>query len=156
MKVENLTVSSKVMHHGLTVLDFLEEATQRRVPGLPFADEQGRIIGRISVRDVYKSVAVPDNLINFAGAIGDLTDQLDLTDEQISKLMASPVEDFLLEKMPKVTPHSSAVKALAIMEAHNSNYVFCFDESEYKGIVTRLDLTRKMLKCFKKSRKKQG
>ena len=69
------------------------------VPGLPYVDDRDQITGRISIRDVYKRIAVPDNLLNLADAMGDQTDKLDLPEIRVMEIMASPVEAFLLEKM---------------------------------------------------------
>jgi CBS domain-containing protein len=117
------------------------------VPGLPYADEQGNIVGRISIRDVYKHMAVPDYLLRVVDALGDTTDSLDLPEMKVMETMALPVETYLLEHMPTVSPRSSVVKALALMEVHNSGYVFLIDGNEYKGVITRMIIARRMLTC---------
>jgi len=156
MKLENIAVSTNVMHHGMTLRDFFEEALLSKVPGLPFADEEGQIVGRISLRNVYKKLAVPDNLLNFADMIGDQTDNLDLEEIKVTEALAKPVEEFLLDKMPTVSPRSSIVKALTIMEVYNSSYLFLIDEGKYKGVVTRMDLARRMLGCIKEHENKSS
>ena len=156
MKLENISISTNIMHHGSTVYDFFEEAMRCHVPGLPYADKEGRIVGRMSVRNVYKSLAVPDYLLRVAGMIGDHADNLEPPELKIAEFMAAPIEDFLLEEMPTVSSQSTAVKALAIMELYNSSYVFLFDEGQYKGVVTRMNLARRMLECFKEHEKKKA
>jgi CBS domain-containing protein len=117
------------------------------VPGLPYANGQDQIIGRISIRDVYKRIAVPDNLLLFADALGDQTDNLDLAEMKVMEMMQMPVEDFLLENMPAVSPRSSIVKALALMELHNSSYVFLIEDGAYIGVVTRMVIAQRMMAC---------
>lgn len=147
MKLQNIAIATSIMHQGQTLRDFFEEALKCKVPGLPYADQSGNISGRISLRNVYKNLAVPDNLLNFADIIGDQTDMLDLEEIKISKALAKPVEEFVLDGIPTVSPRSSIVKALTIMEMHNSSYVFLIDEEEYKGVVTRMVLADRMLSC---------
>ena len=123
-------------------------AARCNVPGLPFVDEQDRIVGRVSVRDVYKHIAVPDSILRLADAMGDLTDRLDLSERRVLKAFAMPVENFVLENIPTVSPKSALVKALAIMEAYNTHYIFLIEDGEYKGVVTRMVIANRMLECL--------
>lgn len=149
MKLELLAVMTDVMRKGMTLRDFFEEAARCNVPGLPYVDEQDRIAGRISVRDVYKRIAVPDNILALADAVGDKTDRLDLSEKRVLRAFARPVERYLLENIPHVSPKSSLVKALIIMEAHNTHYIFLIEDGEYKGVVTRMVIANRMLDCLK-------
>jgi len=66
---------------------------------------------------------------------------------RVTEALALPVENFLLKNIPSVSPRSSIVKALALMEAHNTSYIFLIEEGEYKGVVTRMVIARRMLAC---------
>jgi CBS domain-containing protein len=147
MKLEHLSITTGLMRKGMTMRDFFEEAVRCNVPGLPYVNAQDQIIGRISIRDVYKRIAVPDNLLLFADALGDQTDNLDLAEMKVMEMMQMPVEDFLLENMPAVSPRSSIVKALALMELHNSSYVFLIEDGAYIGVVTRMVIAQRMMAC---------
>jgi len=149
MKLERLAVMTRVMRKGMTLRDFFEEAARCNVPGLPYVDEQNRIAGRISVRDVYKHIAVPDSFLGLADAMGDQTDRLDLSERKILKAFALPVETYLLENIPHVSPNSAIVKALTLMEAHNTHYIFLIEDGAYTGVVTRMVIANRMLECLK-------
>jgi predicted transcriptional regulator len=128
------------------------------VPGLPYVDEHDHIIGRISIRDVYKCIAVPDNILRIADAMGD-GDQmgnLDMPEMKALEVMATPVENYLLEKIPTVSPSSTVVKALALMEVHNSSYIFLIEDGQYKGVVTRMIIAKRMLECVLEMERKKG
>lgn len=156
MKLERLAIMTGFMRHGMTVRDFFQEAVRCNVPGLPYVDDRGQITGRISVRDVYKRIAVPDNLLNLADAMGDQTDKLDLPEIRVMEIMASPVETFLLENIPSVSPRSTIVKALALMEVHNSSYIFLIENGVYEGVVTREVIARRMLDCVLEMERNKG
>lgn len=145
MRVERLAVMTKVMRKGMTLRDFFEEAARCNVPGLPYADEQGRIVGRVSVRDVFKHIAVPSSVVRLADAMGDQTDKLDLSERKVLNALALPIETHLLGNIPVVSPSSAVVKALAIMEAYNTHYVFLIEEGTYVGVVTRMLIAKRML-----------
>ena len=155
MKVERLAVMTGLMRKGMTLRDFFEEAVRCNVPGLPFVDD-GHIIGRISVRHTFKMIAVPDSILRLAAAVGDQTDRLDLSEKRVLEALALPVETYLLEKTPTVSPRSALVKALAIMEAYNSSYVFLIEDGEYRGVVTRMIIARRMLESLKELERSRG
>ena len=156
MKLAHLSIPTRVMRPGNTLRDFFLETARRNVPGLPYVDEQGRLIGRISIRDVYRRIAVPDHLLRLADALGDQTDHLDLPEIQVVEMLARPVEDFRLENIPTVSPRSSIVKALALMEVHNSSYVFLLEGEAYQGVVTRMVIAKRMIECVMKQEEKGG
>lgn len=147
MKLAHLSIETGVMRDGMSLRDFFQEAVRCNVPGLPYVDDQDQIIGRVSIRDVYKRVAVPDNLLRLADAMGDSVDNLDLPDMKVLEIFARPARDFILTGLPSVSPSSPIVKALALMEVHNSSYIFLIDNGEYKGVVTRMVIAKRMLTC---------
>ena len=148
MKLERLAVTTETMRAGMTLRQFFEEAVRSNVPGLPFVDETNRIIGRVSVRDVFKHIAIPPSVVALAGAVGDRTDRLDLSEKKILRALASPVDKFVLDEVPAVSPYSSLVKALAIMEAYNTHYIFLIDQGDYVGVVTRMVIAERMLEVL--------
>lgn len=158
MKLERLATMTGFMRHGMTLRDFFQETVRCNVPGLPYVDEHDHIIGRISIRDVYKCIAVPDNILRIADAMGD-GDQmgnLDMPEMKALEVMATPVENYLLEKIPTVSPSSTVVKALALMEVHNSSYIFLIEDGQYKGVVTRMIIAERMLECVLEMERKKG
>ena len=136
---------TEVMRKGMSLRTFFQEAVRCNVPGLPFVDENDHIIGRISIRDVFKHIAVPSSYLRVVDAMGDQTDRLDISEQRILKALAQPVEAHLLENIPTVSPASSLVKGLAIMEAYNTHYVFLVEDGKYMGVVTRMVIANRLL-----------
>lgn len=145
MRIERLAHMTEVMRKGMTLRHFLEEAVRTNVPGLPYVDEHDRIVGRISVRDVFKKIALHDGYVRLADAMGDQTNKLDMSEKRILKTLAAPVEKYMLENIPTVSPDSAIVKALAIMEAYNTHYIFLIEDGAYVGVVTRMVIAERML-----------
>jgi predicted transcriptional regulator len=156
MKLEHLAVMTGFMRKGMTMRDFFEEAVRCNVPGLPFVDDRDQIVGRISIRDVYKYIAVPDYLLTVADVMGDQTDRLDLPQIEVMHAMTLPVDTCLLENIPTVSPRSSIVKALALMEVHNTSYIFLIENGVYNGVVTRMVIAKRMLECVKEIEQNRG
>ena len=139
---------TEVMRKGLTLRDFFEEIARCHVPGLPFVDENGHIIGRISVRDVFDRIAIPDRYRRLVDAIGDQTDRLDLSEKRIQRSLTRPVERYVLDSIPSVTPASSLIKALAIMEAYDTHYIFLLEDDKYMGVITRMVIAERLLEAL--------
>ncbi len=156
MKLEHMSIPTVQMRKGMTLLDFFEECASRNVPGLPYVDDRGEMIGRISMRHVYKHMAIPDHVLRVARMLGDQTDRLDLPEMKVLETLEKPVETYLLESIPSVSPRSSIVKALAIMELCNTSYVFLVDDDGYKGVVTRMLIAKRMLECVHMQVKEAG
>ena len=72
------------------------------------------------------------------------------------EVMATPVENYLLEKIPTVSPSSTVVKALALMEVYNSSYIFLIEDGQYKGVVTRMIIAKRMLECILEMERNKG
>ena len=68
-----------------------------------------------------------------------------MSERKILNALALPIETHLLGNMPVVSPSSAVVKALAIMEAYNTHYVFLIEEGTYVGVVTRMLIAKRML-----------
>ena len=136
---------TKVMRKGMSLREFFEEAVRCNVPGLPFVDEHNHIVGRVSIRDVFKRIAVPSSYLRVVDAMGDQTDRLDMSEQRILNRLARPVETYLLENIPTVSPASSLIKALAIMEAYNTHYIFLIEDGAYMGVVTRMVIANRLL-----------
>ena len=149
MKLEHLSIATGVMRKGMTLRDFFEECVRCNVPGLPYVADGDRVVGRISIRHVYKQMAIPDHLVKVAYVLGDQTDELDLPEMKVIETLAQPVEISLLENIPSVSPRSSIVKALAIMEMFNTSYIFLVENGRYTGLVTRMVIAHRMLLCVK-------
>ena len=136
---------TEIMREGMSLRHFFEEAVRCNVPGLPYVDKHDHIIGRISIRDVFKRLAVPSSYLRLADAMGDQTDRLDMSEKRILESLALPVENYLLENIPSVSPASSLIKALAIMEAYNTHYIFLIEDEKYMGVVTRMVIAERLL-----------
>ena len=145
MKLRNLAVRTRMIRAGMTLRDVFEECIGRSVPGLPFADASGTIVGRISIRDVFKRTCIPDYMVKAAHVLGDHIDFVNIPESYAAQVLAMPAESYVLQNIAHVTSESPVVKALAIMEKFGTGYIFLIDEGQYQGVVTRMSIARRML-----------
>ncbi len=145
MKLEKLMIPTGVMRAGMTVGDLFRECAERHVPGLPFVDANDRVVGRVSLRDVLKRTCIPPFVLKAAHMLGDELPNVNIPEVQVRSLLTRPVEEFVLEHLAHLSSRSAVLKALALMELHNTSYLFLIDNDTYLGVVTRMTVVRRML-----------
>jgi hypothetical protein len=60
VKLNELIVPTAVATPGVSVETLFRECAAKQMPGLPFRDASGRIIGKASIRHVLKMTCIPD------------------------------------------------------------------------------------------------
>lgn len=145
MKLLDVVIQTKTATSGMTVRDAFKECAERNVPGLPFVDDLGNVAGRVSIRHTLKMTCIPEFMIKAAHLLGDAIDHVALKDDEIESVLDLAVDEFVLEDVTHLSPKTPIVKALSVMEYHNTGYVFLCDNNHYRGIVTRMGIARVML-----------
>ncbi len=146
MELLDIVIPTAVAKTGMTIGEVFEECVKQNVPGIPFCDENNKVVGRVSMRHAFKVSATPGYMVKAAHLLGDDIWHLSTSKIEVKKLLDMPVESFVLENIATVSASSPLVKALSIMEKYNSGYVFLIDEGVYEGIVTRMGIASLMLK----------
>jgi CBS domain-containing protein len=145
MRLTDVAIPTGVVRAGMTVAEVFRECVTRNVPGLPFCDPSGRVVGRASVRHTLKLTCIPEHVVRGAHMLGDAIDGVAIPEAQIRAVLNQAIDPFVLAEFVTVSPASPVVKALSVMEHFNSGYVFLLDGERYAGIVTRLGIVRLML-----------
>lgn len=146
MKLSNLIIPTPVAKAGTPMADVFRECVELQLSGLPFMDADGRISGRISLRNTLKLTCIPTYVSNYAHMLGD-DDLSCLTDPEAhaAHVMQMPAEEVVLEKIVSINSGATVVKALGMMEEYNTSYLFVIDDGEYKGVITRMGIAKRML-----------
>ena len=145
MNLNDVLIPTRVAYSGMTIGEVFEECIAKGVQAIPFQNAEGVIIGRISMRHVFRLAYLSTDVLNAAHLLGDQLNHLDMSEVNVRELFNQPAERYLIDNIPTLTPRSPLIKAIAIMEKYNTSYIFVFD-GEYKGIVTRFGIARILLK----------
>ena len=146
VRLLDIAVSTGVAKAGMTIGHVFKECVLHNVPGIPYCDENNKVIGRISIRHTLKVSSTPGYMVGAAHLLGDDIWHLSTSKIEARNLLDMPAEKFILENIATVTAASPIVKALAIMEQFNTGYIFLIDSGVYEGIVTRMGIAELMLK----------
>ena len=149
MKLTNILIPTKVAHAGMLVHDMFEECARKHVSGLPFRDANGKIIGRVSLRNTFKLSCLPEYMVEMAYVLGDQLSCLEDAEAKARAVLCSPIERFVMKNFNAIDSGSPVMRALAIMEKKDTSYLFIIDDGEYKGTVTTQGIAKRMLEVEK-------
>jgi len=147
VNVEQVLIATMVAKAGMTVRELFEECDRANTPGLPFCDAGEQIIGRVTLKNVLKHGCLPEYVVEMAHILGEQFSNLQDIQAEVELLLDSTVDQYKQEPHLSITPTSSAVKALAMMEREDTSYIFVVDEGRYKGTVTIHHLASMLAGC---------
>ncbi len=142
MKIKHISTPTKIARPGMRVREAVTECVERDVPGLPFIDSEGNLSGRFSVRHLFLLCCIPQDILQGAHLLGDDIEDLDFPHIKSDELMEKTVDEFILSDVIRLSPNFQAIKALAIMEQYNTEYLFVTEDDAYQGVVTRLSIAK--------------
>jgi CBS domain-containing protein len=142
MNLEQILIPTKVAKPGMILSEVFAECIRANIPGIPFCDAQGRITGRLTLKNILKKACLPEYMVELARILGDQLSCMEDMEAKAKQLLNNPVTPYVLEPHISLTSDSPAVKALAIMEQNDTSYVFVVDEGRYKGVITIQGLAR--------------
>jgi CBS domain-containing protein len=142
MKLKQISIPTRVARPGMSVGEAMRECVERDVPGIPFMDGEGRIASRFSVRHMFLLCCIPEDIIQGAHLLGDDIEALEFPHIKADELMEKKVDDYIFPDAIQLSPNFQAIKALAIMEQYNTEYLFVTEDEEYQGVVTRLSIAK--------------
>ena len=145
MKLENIIIPTGVARTGMQVGEVFRECVRSQVPRLPFVDDSGTVTGYVSIRKTIQQVWIPDFVVTYADLLGDNLEHLSVPENHARQVLQLPVDRFVRPDFTAIDSASPVVKAVALMEKHDTNHVFIIDNNHYKGIVTVDGLARRML-----------
>ena len=136
MLPEKILIRTKVARAGMTVRDVFRECLHAHVQSLPYCDQEGKIVGRVTLKNIINRSIVPAHMAELAHVIGPRMSAFDEMERRMKEVFDDPVEPYVQEAHASIYSDSVLMKALAIMEHHDTSYLFVIDNGEYKGTLT--------------------
>jgi len=145
MKLDDLIVPTAVATPGMTVETLFRECAAKQVPGIPFRDASGRITGKASIRHVLKMNCIPDYMVKHAALLGNELSSLTIEAEKARLMLRQTVDTFVLPDMAIVGRDAAMAKALAVMERHDTTYLFVIDGDQYHGCISIMGIAEAII-----------
>ena len=151
MLVRDAIIHTRVVRPGMAVRDVFDECGRVHVQALPFVDKDGRLTGRVTLKNVMKIACLPEHMVHTAPLLGSFLSCVDNAQDKIKELLPSPVDAYVRQSHVWIGSAEPAIKALAIMEKNDTSYLFVVDDGEYQGIVTIQGIAAKMSEMYAES-----
>ncbi|MCP3851847.1 MAG: hypothetical protein GY694_16670 [Gammaproteobacteria bacterium] len=152
--ISDIIIPTSTVKYDETVKDMFKYCIEANVPALPYRDQDGLIQGFISLKRVMGKDCLPNYLVELAGILHNDMNCTRQALEKIHTLFTNPVQDYIESPFHFIASDTILIRAVALMEQHDASFLFvadCSDDTEkshcdYKGIITRLSVAKKMLK----------
>lgn len=144
MLVSDTIIPTGVLRPGMQVRDAFAECGRAHVQALPFVDATGRLVGRITLKNVMKLGCLPEHMVDAAPLLGSFLSCVTNSREKVGQLLASEVDPYVQRLHVLIGPDEPAIKALAIMERNDTSYLFVVADGEYQGIITIQGIAERM------------
>jgi len=142
--IDQILVPTMIIEPGMLVMDLFQECGRAQVQALPYRDEQGRLSGRITLKNVLRVSCLPDYMVELASLLGSQLSCVDNAEAKAREILRNPVEPFI-QPLPKTIESSAAlIKAVALMEQSDTSYIFVVDDGEYRGVITIQGIVNQM------------
>lgn len=149
MDLIKFVVPTPVASPGMTVREVFEACAQADVPGIPFRNAAGRIVGKASIRHILRETCIPSFMIDNARVLGDELNGLRVPEIRARRILDMTLDEFVLPRMAVITPQSPISKALAVMEHHDTTYLFVIDkDNKYHGTVSIMKVASRILELY--------
>jgi predicted transcriptional regulator len=130
----------------MTTDDLVRYLSEREISGAPVVDNQGHLIGVVSMTDIGRHLAEPSE---FASSVPsefyrDTADDLTLEDlgQRYVEARAATVRDVMTPAIHQVSVNAPVAEAARLMVDHHIHRLVVIQGKEPVGIITSMDLLR--------------
>lgn len=138
MKTDIITVNK-----NQTYREVVKILLKKRLSGLPVVDDQGKLVGLISEKDLFR-VLYPFYRSFYEHP--ELYMDLEEREDKICEIADDPIAKFMTKEVYVISPEAPIMKAGALMLAKNVNRLPVVENGKLVGLVTRRDIYHAVLK----------
>jgi len=136
MDVESVMIHTEVAHSGMLVRELFEACSRAGVQALPYRDERGKISGRVTLKNVLRLSCLPAYVVQMASILSAQMSCVENAEEKAREILGCTVDAYVQELPKTIAASAPLIKALALMEQHDTSYIFVVDDGTYRGTIT--------------------
>lgn len=136
MDVESVMIRTEIAHPGMMVREMFQVCGRAGVQALPFAENGGRITGRVTLKNILRLSCLPQYVVDMAPMLNSAMSCVENAEDKAREILCTPVEPYVQGVHQSIVSDAPLIKALALMEAHDTSYIFVVDDGLYRGIIT--------------------
>lgn len=89
---------------------------------------------------------LPEYIVVMASVLGPQMSYVENAEAKAHEIMCKPVEPYVPSLHDTINSGAPLLNALALMEQHDTSYLFVVDDGEYKGMVTVSAIANAMIR----------
>lgn len=136
MLSDELLIVTRVARPGMRVRDVFRECLAAHVQALPYCDGSGRMTGRVTLKHIVNTEIVPAHVAALSHVVDDRHPTFERLERRVPAILDHRIEDYVQEPHPSIGSETQLMKALAMMEYHDTSYLFVVDAGVYRGTLT--------------------
>jgi CBS domain-containing protein len=144
MDMESVLIPTIVVRPGMRVREVFVECGRAQVQALPYVDQDGRLAGRITLKNVLRVSCLPEHIVELAALLGPRLSCVGNAAAKAREILRSPVDPYVQELHRTISSSAPLIKALALMEQQDTSYLFVVDDGVYRGVVSIQGLAARM------------
>ncbi len=136
MDVESVMIKTEIAHPGMMVHELFHACGDAGVQALPFADDGVHVTGRVTLKNVLRLSCLPQYVVDMAPMLNSAMSCVEHAEDKAREILCTPVEPYVQGLHKSIASDAPLIKALALMEAHDTSYIFVVDDGLYRGLIT--------------------
>lgn len=136
MLSDELLIVTRVARPGMQVRDVFRECLAAHVQALPYCDGSGRMTGRVTLKHIVNTEIVPAHVAALSHVVDDRHPTFERMERRVPAILDHRIEGYVQEPHPSIGSEAQLMKALAMMEHHDTSYLFVVDAGVYRGTLT--------------------
>jgi hypothetical protein len=142
--IDSILIRTSIVRPGMHVNDVFRECGRAQVQSLPYADAEGRLAGRLTLKNILRVSCLPEYMVQLAPVLGAQLSCVENAESKAHEVLGNPVEPYVQPLPPPIASTAPLIKALAMMQRHDTSYLFVVDDGVYRGILTIQAIASKM------------
>jgi CBS domain-containing protein len=144
MTVASVMIPTGTAHPGMTVGALFDLCGRDHVQALPFVGADGRINGRVTLKNILRVSCLPEYVVELAPLLSSKLSCVEHAEEKAREIIGNPIEPYVQRPHQSISSGAPLIKALALMEKSDTSYIFVVDEGTFQGVITIQGIAAKM------------
>jgi hypothetical protein len=136
MEVRSVMIETDVAHFGMLVREFFKACGRAHIQALPYVGKDGRATGRVTLKNVLRLSCLPQYVVDLAPMLNPRMSCVEHAEDKAREILCCPIEPFVQGLHETIPSDAPLIKALALMEKHDTSYIFVVDDDVYRGTIT--------------------
>jgi hypothetical protein len=131
----DLLIKTRIAREGMKVREVFEECLHTGLQSMACANDNGLVTGRITLKHVINR-SIPEYMTELAPILASDMATFEDMESRMGAVLDDKIDAYIQDPHAAIESDTSLIKALALMEHHDTSYLFVVDDGQYQGTLT--------------------